>query len=321
MKKIYLYSILAICILGLLPFNGFAQSRKYISQFSHFQNYYNPGLTGYEGSTARGFVRNQWAGFEGAPKTVFVSAEFDFAEMGKSSDPALLGKNAAGLSVLHDQYGPFQETEIIASYASRIRISSSTNLRLGAGVNYNTVRLDGSRLSTEQLNDPTTGQYYNNFANMNVLDFNIGLAITHANYYLSYGAHNVNKGALSSGDVFMERKPTVSILQAGYRQALSADLAVIANFMYRSQEDLPDNTEFNVKALLMDKLWIGAGHRVNYANNFQLGFLLNKMSIGYVYETPMNRSYLLPNTTHEFLASFRLFRTNQRTHSKEVLIW
>ncbi|WP_143961270.1 PorP/SprF family type IX secretion system membrane protein [Litoribacter populi] len=321
MKKIYIYVFYAIFLSWLSIDQGYGQSRKYISQFSHFQNYYNPGLTGYEGSVARGFVRNQWVGFEGAPKTVFVSAEVDFAEFGQSADPALLGKNAAGLSILHDQYGPFQETEIIASYASRIRISASTNLRLGAGVNYNTVRLDGNRLNTEQSNDPTTGQYLNNFANMNVLDFNIGLAITHANYYVSYGAHNVNKGALSSGDVFMERKPTVSIIQAGFRQALSKDVAVITNFMYRSQEDLPDNTEFNVKALLMDKLWIGAGHRVNYANNFQLGFLLNKMSIGYVYETPMNRSYLLPNTTHEFMATFRLFKSNERTNPKEVLIW
>lgn len=317
MKKIY---IICLLILGAVT-TVQGQSRKYISQFSHFQNYYNPGLTGYEGSVARGFVRNQWVGFEGAPKTMFASVELDFAEMSKSTDPGLLGKNAAGISVLHDQYGPFQETEIIASYASRIRISQNHNLRLGAGVNFNSVRLDGSLLSTEQINDPSTAQYLNQFANMQVLDFNIGLALTHRNYYLSYGMHNVNKGALNSGDVFMDRKPSVSIVQAGYREALSHNLAVISNFMYRNQEGLPDNIEFNIKTLLMDKLWIGAGHRVNYANNFQLGFLLNKLSIGYVYETPMNKSYLLPNTTHEFMASINLFKVNTRKKPNEVLIW
>ena len=317
MKKIYIICLLIFGTVSAVQ----GQSRKYISQFSHFQNYYNPGLTGYEGSVARGFVRNQWVGFEGAPKTMFASIELDFAEISKSTDPALLGKNAAGLSVLHDQYGAFQETEIIASYASRIRVSQNHNLRLGAGVNFNSVRLDGNLLSVEQIDDPTTAQYLNQFANMQVIDFNIGLAFTHRDYYLSYGMHNVNKGALSSGDVFMEKKPSVSIVQAGYRQALSQNMAVISNFMYRSQEDLPDNIEFNVKALLMDKLWIGAGHRINYANNFQLGFLLNKLSFGYVYETPMNRSYLLPNNTHEFMASINLFKSNSRSNSKEVLIW
>ncbi|KEO73932.1 PorP/SprF family type IX secretion system membrane protein [Anditalea andensis] len=317
MKKISI-----ICLLFVFAFTAVqGQSRKYISQFSHFQNYYNPGLTGYEGSVARGFVRNQWVGFEGAPKTMFASLEIDFAELSNETDPALLGKNAAGISILHDQYGPFQETELIASYATRVRISQSHHLRLGAGVNFNSVRLDGNLLSVEQINDPTTAQYLNQFANMQVLDFNMGLAFTHRNYYLSYGRHNLNKGAISSGDIFIERKPSVNIVQAGYREALNQNLAVISNFMYRSQEDLPDNIEFNVKALLMDKFWVGAGHRINYANNFQLGFLLNKLSIGYVYETPMNRSYLLPNATHEFMASLNLFKANTRKQPKEVLIW
>ena len=54
MKKL----LILLISLGLST-SLFAQSRKYISQFSHLQGYYNPGLTGYEGSMLRGFVRNQ----------------------------------------------------------------------------------------------------------------------------------------------------------------------------------------------------------------------------------------------------------------------
>lgn len=313
MKKIFI-----LFITFILSTAAIAQSRKYISQFSHMQSYFNPALTGYEGSNFRGLVRNQWAGFEGAPMTYFGSLEIDVADFSKSGNP---DKNALGFNVLHDEYGAFIETEMIASYASRIQVSERTSIRLGMGVNYNRVRLDGNNLTTEQSNDPKIAQYLNGFANMQVLDFNIGLALTHPNYYVSYAVHNVNQGAINSGDSFMDRKPRVGIVQAGYRNAISTNLAVATNFMYRSQEDLPDNIEFNFKVLMMDKIWLGAGHRIDYANNFQLGILLPIMRIGYVYELPMTRSYLLPNTTHEFLAVIPLFRKNIRTDKKEVLIW
>lgn len=313
MKKLY---ILAICL--LFAFEGFAQSRKYVSQFSHMQSYFNPALTGYEGSNVRGLIRNQWAGFEGAPMTYIGSLEFDIADFSNGADP---NKNAVGLNIIHDQYGAFVETELIASYASRIQLAEKTSLRLGVGVNYNTVRLDGNNLTTEQSNDPKIAQYLNGFANMQVLDFNIGMALTHPNYYISYAVHNVNQGAINSGDIFMERKPLVGIVQAGYRNAFTENLTLATNFMYRGQTDLPTNVEFNLKVLMMEKIWVGAGHRIDYANNFQLGVLLPIMRIGYVYELPMSRSFLLPNTTHEFLAVIPLFRDNNPRARNKMMIW
>lgn len=314
-------TLLFLALSVLLNFGVTAQSRKYVSQFSHLQNYYNPALTGYEGSNFRGFVRDQWSGFEGAPKTYFASAEFDVADFNSAADPASAGKNAVGLNLMHDRYGAFVDTELMLNYASRIQIAPKTHVRLGVGINYNTVRLDGNSMTTEQSNDPTIGQYINGFANMQVLDFNIGMALTHPKYYASYAMHNVNQGALSSGDVFMDRKAPVSIIQAGYRSMVTENFGIASNFMYRSQSDLPDNIEFNLKAILMDKIWVGAGHRVDYANNFQFGIIFPSLRVGYVYEMPSVRAYLLPNTTHEFLAVFPIFRKNIRADKDEVLIW
>jgi len=281
-----------------------AQSRKYFTQFSHLQGYYNPGLTAYEGSMVKGLVRNQWSGWEGAPKSYFVSAELDFSEVSGSGD---FGKNAVGVNLLSDEYGAFRETELIVSYSTRVRVSEQANLRLGAGLNINQVRLDGNNLSTEQAGDPTVSQYLGGFANMSVLDFNLGLSLTHPNYYVSYGLHNVNQGNISSGDVFMEKKPVVSIAQAGYRNRLSEVLSVSMNVLYRNQEDLPGNVEFNLKALFYDKIWVGGGHRVDYANSVQVGMIMGKLRFGYVYELPSIQSYLLPNSTHELMLSISLF--------------
>lgn len=301
-----LFCSLLMVLTTVLEVSG--QSRKYISQFSHLQSYYNPGLTGYEGSMIRGFVRNQWVGWEGAPMTYFISGELDFGEIAGETDPALLGKNAVGLNMFHDQYGAFLETELILSYASRIQLNPTTNLRLGAGINYNTVRLDGTNLTMEDLRDPIIGQYVNSFADMQILDFNLGIAVTHNNYYFSTAVHNVNKGRINGGDAFMEQKPRVLILQAGYRSELTENLMIATNAMYRGQNDLPDNIEVNFKVLMAKRIWLGGGHRFNYAHNFQLGVVMDRFRVGYIYEMPMLRAYLLPNTTHEFMLTFSLFR-------------
>jgi type IX secretion system PorP/SprF family membrane protein len=298
-----------------------AQSRKFFSQFSHFQGYFNPALTGYEGSMVRGLVRNQWGGIEGAPKTYFLSAELDFGELSGEQDPALLGKNAISVNVLQDNIGAFRENELTVNYAARVRLTDKHNLRLGTGVSYQSIRLDGNALTTEEANDPTIGKYLGSFSNMNVLDLNIGMALTHANYYVSYGIHRVNGGDIQNGDEFMDGYPAEQMIQAGYREALNENLAVAVNGFFRSRKDLPNIMEFNLKLLMMDHFWLGVGHRVDYASNVQVGFLTGKLRLGYVYEFPMAESYLLPGGIHEFSLALNLFRTNERRTRDEVMIW
>jgi len=302
-RKIFIISMFLICSLGS---QVMGQSRKYVSQFNHFQSYYNPGLTGYEGSALRGFVRNQWSGIEGAPKTYFVSLELDFGELGGLEDPALMGKNAMSLNMLHDTYGAFRETELIGAYASRIRISDQHNLRLGAGFNYLSVRLDGNSLTAEQSQDATIGQYLGSFASMQIIDFNLGLALTHENYYLSYGMHNVNGGRLSSGDVFMDGKPVSMMVQAGYRHQFSESITGIGNFFFRKQSGFADNTEINLKAMMLDTFWVGAGHRFNYANSLHVGYLRGNIRFGYVYEFPTTSSRQFLGNTHEFMVVLKI---------------
>lgn len=318
--KRFSYLLTGLLMLGI-AFHSSGQSRKYVSNFSHFQSYFNPALTGYEGSTVRGFVRNQWSGVEGAPRTYFVSAELDFGEVSGEIDPSLMGKNAVSVNLLQDSYGAFRDTELILAYASRVRLTEKHNLRLGAGVSYQNIRLDGNSLSPEDVNDPLLGQYLGGFSNLQVLDFNIGLALTHSKYYFSYGMHRVAGGAIVSGDEFMAGYPTSNVFQGGYRESLGPGLAVIFNAFYRTQKDITDNVEVNLKALLMDRVWLGIGHRVTSATNMQMGILTKRIRVGYLFEFSSGGGYNLPGNTHEFTAVFNLFRDNGRGSANEVLIW
>ncbi|MHA7128114.1 PorP/SprF family type IX secretion system membrane protein [Algoriphagus namhaensis] len=316
MKKITAFLFMLMISMG-----SYAQSRKFISQFSHFQSYFNPGLTGYEGSTIRGFVRNQWGGLEGGPRTYFLSTELDFGQLSGELDPALMGKNAMSVNLLQDTYGAFRETELILAYASRIRLTETHNLRLGAGVAYQQIRLDGSALTVEEQNDPTYAGFVGQFSDMTVVDFNLGMALTHHKYYLSYGIHRVNGGRLISGDAFMDSYPASNVIQAGFRDRISPDVALITNAMYRTQKNFPDNIDLNLKVLLMDRVWIGGGHRLDYASNLQFGVLTDRVRVGYVFEFPVARSYQLPGRIHEFTAVLNLFKKDSRDKRDIIPIW
>jgi hypothetical protein len=108
---------------------------------------------------------------------------------------------------------------------------------------------------------------------------------------------------------------------AGYREAMTPSLALATNILYRRQSDLTDNLELNLKLLFAEMFWFGVGHRVTYANNFQLGFVMPQFRFGYIYELPMNRSFLLPNITHEFTMNFTVFKPGRLRGNERVMIW
>ena len=71
---------------------------------------------------------------------------------------------------------------------------------------------------------------------------------------------------------------------------------------------------------MKDRVWLGLGHCIDYASSLQAGFIGGKLRMGYVYEYPVVRSYLLPGGAHEFCLVLNLFRPNERRNDNEVLI-
>ena len=80
-----------------------------------------------------------------------------------------MGKNAVSVNLLQDNISAFRENEITFNYASRIRISERHNLGLGAGISYQSMRLDGNALSAEEQNDAVLGGYLRAFSSTNVI--------------------------------------------------------------------------------------------------------------------------------------------------------
>lgn len=331
MKK---YIIAIAAILSALGVQ--AQSRKHIANFSLFQQYYNPALTGYEGSMLKTFYRNQWTGFENAPKTIFASAELDLADLGNWKQQNLLktqredsysrqlgAKHAFGLALLNDQFGAFSENQLFLSYGSRVQLSEEVSLRWGTAVTFSSQRLDGNKLTIDQENDPQYNDLLSHNNRLSKLDLNFGLMLTADKYYVGYAMQDVGEeGLLMAGDDYLKGMYTRKhVVQAGYRTAITEQVGVIVNSIYQYDDKLKETVEVQAKGVYQNTFWVGGGYRKDLAYTLNAGVRLDQLKIGYVYEAPTSDAKAIGRSTNEIILSFNLLPVKYPKYSKSVNIW
>lgn len=331
MKKFILSILLVASVLG-----ANAQNRKHMANFQLFQQYYNPSLTGYEGSMLKGFHRNQWTGFEGAPRTYFASAELDLADVSAWKKNDLLrtrqhdsydrqagAKHAFGLTVLQDQFGPFSESQLQLGYASRIRLSEKLSLRWGAAATYNALRLDGNQLTVDNEHDPEFQGVLGQRLRQGKLDLNLGWTLTAENFYIGYAMQDVTKGGiLSGGDEFLQELYTRKhLVQAGYRTALTDEFGLVTNAMLQYDGRLKESAELQAKAVYQNMLWLGGGYRQDLAWSATAGIRLEQFRIGYAYELPVQNARHVSRSTNEISLTYNLIPVKYPKYGKQVTIW
>ena len=282
------------------------------------------------------FHRNQWTGFEDAPKTIFASVELDVADLAgwKNTDLVktrqadgynrqLGGRHAFGVAVLNDRFGPFTESQIHLSYGSRVRLTETMSLRMGGALTYSGQRLDGNRLTIDQENDPEFQDMLGRRSSVNKFDLNLGLMLTDEDFYVGYAMQDVTSGnMLTSGDDhFPDMFPRTHVVQVGYRKAVTEQFGVVANGMYQYNDRLQETLEGQLKAVYQNTFWLGAGYRHNLAYNLTTGLRLNQLKIAYVYETPIRDALYLNKATNEISLTYNLFQVKHPKFSNQVSMW
>ncbi|QMU29290.1 PorP/SprF family type IX secretion system membrane protein [Adhaeribacter radiodurans] len=328
MKKILLIIIIVASVWEVQ-----AQSRKQISSFSLIPQYFNPALTGQEGSVLKSIYRNQWTGFEDAPKTLFISAELDLADLatwknGNASNQdrsnQFLGvKNAIGLSLLRDTFGPYRQTQLFLNYSSRVQLSEKLSLRAGAAVTYDATSLDQTKLVIDITNDP---KYQNLFANDNTrvtkVDINVGVMLMAEDYYIGYALQDAAKGKLGSGGTYLENAfPTNHVVQAGYRKVISDQFGLIVNGLYRYDSKLRETFEGQLKGVINNSFWAGVGYRQDLAYSFTGGMRFNQIKVGYTYETTTGKASRINGGSNEIVLIYNLMPVNYKGLGKKITLW
>lgn len=304
-----------------------AQFRKDVANFSIFHQYYNPALTGYEGSMIKTYYRDQWSGFEHAPRTFFISGELDLqSNTPAASDgeaPASAGiKHAVGISCLHDTFGPLVESQLYLNYGSRVQLTESLALRAGGAITYNAQRVDGNKLTLEQQNDASMQEFMNSNTSSGRIDFNLGLMLTGENFYAGYALRDATRGGLASGEDFLRNERSHEhIVQAGYRRSLNDYAGLIASGLIRYDSKLGETVEGQLKGIFYNTAWLGLGYRHKLAYSINMGVCYQQFRVGYVRELPTGNASNISSGTNEIILTYNLVRQKYSKPSKKMVMW
>jgi len=328
MKK---YSIILLIVVSALGVK--AQSRKNVANFSQVQQYFNPALTGFEGSMLKTYFRDQWTGFDQAPRTIFASGELDLNQLkanknnlGAEADTEYRlgssGSHAFGLTLLLDQFGPLQQNQVNVSYATGVRLSETLSLRLGGALTYETSKLNPGSMTLDMENDPEYTDLLMNGDRANKLDGNIGLVLTSEDYYFGYAMQDIARGGATSGSEQLKNMyPRQHVVQGGYRRGLTDQFGLIVNGIYRYDSKVKETIEGQLKGVVNNTFWAGVGYRNDLAVTFLGGVQVNQFRIGYVREIASGKAKGMNNGTNEIMLTYNLIPVKLEKQTRKISIW
>ncbi|MEL7148103.1 MAG: type IX secretion system membrane protein PorP/SprF [Bacteroidota bacterium] len=336
MKRLYFI----ILVLLAVSVESYGQGKVVIGQY--FQNLpaFSPALTGANDYLdIRTGYRKQWAGFDGAPTTAFLSLyspirlkknPYKANSLRTSSNAQYYkggdinnndsGKGGTRLGiggyVLLDDQGPFQELESMLSFAVHIPLSKNKYISLGAsgGLLNSSIDLDEITV-VDDINDQTFLSYQNNGASNTFFNFNAGVALHSDAFYISYSAMQLTRTFLSGNEAVNNEGASIRHhLIGGIRLYFHEKWEVIPNTFIRSEANQPLFYEAGVRLRYNQNLWFGASYRNDASAVGMLGFAFSdKVNFGYAYEFKSSDFDNFNNGSHEIILGFRLFNFNNYT--------
>lgn len=178
-----------IFITFLLVLNVFYFKAQQVPQYTNFiQNYFglNPALAGISSclNIQTGY-RNQWVGFDGAPKTTFVtiSSELKLNEHNTSGI-----RHGIGAFIESDEIGPFSKSVIYLAYSYHFPLGRNITASMGIYGGLMQMGVDATRINVAQTDDPVIQGTAKAFF---IPDFSPGIFINHDDWFVGYSIRQI----------------------------------------------------------------------------------------------------------------------------------
>ena len=292
MKKLYTLLII-LCVIGIQDVS--AQQDPQYTQYMYNMNVINPAYAGAkETLSLTALYRKQWSGFDGAPETYTFSAHSPIGE-----------KTGLGLSIIKDELGPVQETNVYADFSYTLQISESAKLALGlkAGATFHDVSL--STLLLTDPGDPFFSQDINNtYPNVGA-----GAFFYTDKFYLSVSVPNLlNSVHLDENGLKYGSETNHFFAATGYVFDLSNNVKLKPHVLVKGAFDAPLSFDANMNVLFYDRFELGASYRLDDSFSGLIGFQATpNIRIGYAYDSVVSDLDVVTSASHEVILTFDIF--------------
>ena len=247
--------IFPILILLAVSTKMFGQQEQQFTQFMYNKMAVNPGSAGSRGLTeASVFYRNQWIGFEGAPKTQGMNFQTNW----------LQNRVGLGANLVHRSIGIQDRMTLDVAYAYRVRLSRGM---LGAGLqasvryfrnNYLDPRLQGTQPVTTDAAVPQE-------AMSKILpNFGFGFYYTGEKFYLGLSAPRLvanNIDFVQAGSI-LSKEVQHYYLMSGYDWKVAEGIVLTPQVLFKYVKNAPFDGDFNVNATINERFVGGMTYRL-----------------------------------------------------------
>jgi type IX secretion system PorP/SprF family membrane protein len=322
------FLLLLICITLYIAL-AHAQQRPQYTQYV-FNNYLlNPALSGIENYTdVKAGYRSQWTGLQGAPVTSYITVNApigsNFINGDASAMPAGGGENPSsrsytqtyqaaephhgiGFTLVTDQAGPITQTNIDATYAYHLGLTSSLNLALGVAAGVSRTNLNTSEITLETAFDPAINDANGGFWSP---DLGVGVWAYSSQYYIGASVQQLLPQKLyfnAKNAIDQSKSVPQYFFTAGYKIFMSDDLTLMPSFMIKEINPVPITYDITAKISFRDVFWLGGSYRRDDSFGVLAGFNISSfINVGYSYDITTSALNTVSNGTHEIVIGILL---------------
>jgi type IX secretion system PorP/SprF family membrane protein len=256
----------------------------------------NPAFAGCQDAlSATISYRNQWVGFNDAPKSYILSVHA----------PVFNDRVGLGLLIENNSIGIFKETSILGNYAYRMELQEG-KLALGLAFGVTVYNNAWNELVANDANDI---QLMNNPESAVLPNFSIGTYYYTKKYFIGFSmplflSYEPDK---STGKYKIDNNFSGSnyFLSAGYEASISPQVKFLPSLLIKYHPNNAIQIDYNAQFSLKDRIWMGIGYRNKDILVAMLQCQLNyqiRMAYSYDYNFGSIGKYL--NGSHEFVLNY-----------------
>lgn len=288
-KILSMKKLLVICLfLGSLSVT--AQQDPLFTQYMFNKLVVNPAYAGSQGMTTIELLdRYQWAGIEGAPKTLTLSAH------------TVTNNNKVGLGVYvyRDEIGPTIDQGLMATYAYRIETRKGWfSMGIQGGIKY--FNYDWDMIHTQYPDN----SYLPQETQLVTPDFNLGFYYQTNRFFAGLSSKHLLENEFGSGEINgntnFSRLSRHFYAMSGMAVPLNDKMVFRPSILVKYARNAPVQTDFNASILFRDIFWVGMSYRFNQAVTFLTEFRITKtLRLGYSFDLYINDLQLHNKGSHE----------------------
>ena len=292
------YIINILLIFGSI--SVFGQQQALFTNYFLNDYYFNPAVAGSKDVSIASFsYKNQWVGFEGAPKTIIANISGSIKNE---------GKHGYGVTIVSDKIGLTNNLSILLTYAYHVKINDKLKLGMGVQTGYlqNSVKLYDTKLA-----DIDDDVFSGNILTENGVDFNAGFKLYSDKYYVMAAVNHLFIDKLSIATYNQRLEKNYNVV-GGYKFSFEKKkIDVEPSIMVQYVKAAPSNLTGAIKTTYDKKYWLGLSYNNSKSIGIGLGYMMKeRLSIGYAYNLSLSELNTYHSGSHEISISYIL------THKK-----